>query len=71
MEDDNEIDLSEYKNQRAQLVRVSLDKYETTFKRDWKSYLADVFKYDDMPSTYVNPIFVPKVEVHPFEQWLS
>lgn len=44
MEDFEEIDLSEYKNQRNQLYKLSVDRYWNEFKGDWKSYMNEVFK---------------------------
>jgi hypothetical protein len=71
MEDFEEVDLTEYKNQRNQLIRLSLDRYEKVFKRNWKVYLADVFKFDDEPMEYVKPLpLVAKKKTHPFEKWV-
>ena len=71
MEDFEEVDLTEYKNQRNQLTKLSVDRYWNEFKGDWKSYLDYVFQWDDKPMGYVKPVYVPKKKVHPFEKWLN
>ena len=71
MEDFEGIDLTEYKNQRNQLTKLSVDKYWNQFKGDWKSYMSEVFKWDDIPKEYVKPVYVPKKEIHPFETWIN
>jgi len=53
------------------LDSISVDVYRDKFNNDHTAYLQWVFRFDDIPTPYVKPIFVPKVEVHPFEQWFS
>lgn len=71
MDEFDEIDLTEYKNQRNQLTKLSVDRYWNEFKGDWKSYMNEVFKWDDKPMGYVKPVYVPKKEIHPFDIWIS
>ena len=64
------IDLSSFKKGKELLTKLSVDRYWNHFKGDWKSYMDDVFKYDDIPQKYVKPEPIVVKEVHPFENWI-
>lgn len=73
MEDELELDLHIYKNQKKQLERLTSQRYWNEYNGNWKGYLTDVFKYDDIPTPFVKenkPIKIIKKEIHPFNEWI-
>lgn len=71
-EDDYEpIDLSQYKKHKQKLERLSFGRYEMEFRRDWKAYLKEVFRFEGPITEYVKPLPLPvKKEIHPFNEWI-
>jgi len=65
------IDFSSIQRDRTELQRLSSDRYWDEFNGDWKSYLQDVFKYDDAPPSVEKPFRIKvKEKEHPFVNWI-
>jgi len=71
MEEFEEIDYQSITQNRKQLEKLTSDRYWNEFNGDWKSYLQDVFKYDDAPSSVDKPFRIKiKEKEHPFVKWI-
>jgi hypothetical protein len=71
MEEFEEIDYQSINKNRKQLERLTSDRYWNEFNGDWKSYLEDAFKYDDIPPSQPKPFTIKiKEKPHPFGNWI-
>lgn len=64
------IDYRSISTERKQLERLTSDKYWNEYNGDWKAYLTDVFKHDDIPQPFQKKDLVTPTNQHPFNKWI-
>jgi hypothetical protein len=71
MDEFEEIDYEVIRKDKKLLERLTSDRYWNEYNGNWKNYLNDVFKYDDLPNSKPKPFTIKIKKIHPFSEWIS